>query len=37
MVHDGIVADGDAPTRLQPPLVSCIALFDRSLDLRADA
>jgi hypothetical protein len=29
MVHDDLVADDDASTRIQPPLVSCIALFDR--------
>jgi hypothetical protein len=28
LVHDDLVSDDDAPTRLQPPLVSCIALLD---------
>ncbi len=28
LAHDGLVADDDAPIRIQPPFVSCITLFD---------
>jgi len=34
LVHDDLVADDDAPTRHQPPLVSCIALLGGAVHLR---